>query len=62
MNFGFATARQSGWTAATKGQLISEWLFGVLNFPKSNAKIGWNSALKSKEWSNQKDQGTFNVK
>ena len=26
-------------TIVSKGQLISEWLFGVLNFPKNNRKI-----------------------
>ena len=30
-----------------KGQLISEWPFDALNFPKkNNPKIWWNSALK----------------
>ena len=42
-----------------KGQLISEWLFGVFNFPKKHAKIWWISALESKNWSNQKDKGTL---
>ena len=32
----------------SKGQLISEWLFGVFNFPKTNAKIGWNHNLELK--------------
>ena len=41
---------------SSKGQLISEWLFGVFN---TNAKIWWISALKSKKWSNQKDKGTL---
>ena len=35
-----------------KGHLISEWLFDVLNFPKTNAKIWWISALESKKWLN----------
>ena len=42
-----------------KGQLISEWLFGGFNFPKSHAKVWWISALESKKWSNQKDRGTL---
>ena len=40
----------------TKGQLTSEWLFGVINFPKYQPKI---SALESKEWSNQKGKDTI---
>ena len=44
---------------ATKGQLISEWPFDVLNCPKNNAKIWWISALESKKWLNQKDKGTL---
>jgi hypothetical protein len=43
----------------TKGQLISEWIFGVFNFPKKQHKIWWISALESKKWSNQKDKGTL---
>ena len=43
-----------------KGQLISEWLFDVLNIPKkNNAKSWWISALESKKWLNQKDKGTL---
>ena len=42
-----------------KGQLLSEWLFDVLNFPKTNAKI-WNIyALESKKWLNHKYKGTL---
>ena len=41
------------------GQLISEWLFGVLNFTKKQRKIWWISAQESKKWSNQKDKGKF---
>ena len=33
-----------------KGQLISEWLFGVLNVPKNNEKIWWISALESRKY------------
>ena len=40
----------------TKGQLISEWLFGVLNIRKTNPKT---SAQESKKWLNQKDKGTL---
>ena len=41
----------------TKGQLLSEWFFDVLNFPKkTNIKI---SALESKKWLNHKDKGTL---
>ena len=43
----------------TKGQLISEWLFDVLNFQKTIAKIWWISALESKKWLNQKDKDTL---
>ena len=42
-----------------KGQLISEWLFDVSNFPKNNVKIWWISALESKKWLNQKDKGAL---
>ena len=33
------SALSSGSATATKGQLISECLFGVLNFPKNQRKI-----------------------
>ena len=42
-----------------KGQLISEWLFDFLNFPKNQRKNLMNSALESKKWLNQKDEGTL---
>ena len=42
-----------------KGQLISEWLFDVLNFPKNNEKIWWISALESRNWWNWKNKGPF---
>ena len=38
-----------------KSQLISEWLFDFLNFPKNNKKIWWISTLESKKWLIQKD-------
>ena len=34
----------------TKGQLISECLFDILNFPKKQQKIWQISALESKKW------------
>ena len=37
-----------------KGQLISECLLGVIDFPKNQQKIWQISALESKKWSNQK--------
>ena len=40
----------------TKGQLISECLFDVLNFPKSQI-----SAQESKGWSNHTIQALYNV-
>ena len=40
-------------TNLIKGQLISERLFGVLNFPKNSAKLLWISALRSKFRSGQ---------
>ena len=40
-----------------KGQLISERLFDVLNFPKKQRKI---SALESKKWSNHKIKAHYN--
>ena len=33
----------------TKGQLVSGWLFDVLNFQKRNEKIWWTSALESRD-------------
>jgi hypothetical protein len=39
---------------ATKGQLISECLFDVLNLPKNQRKIWQISALETKKWSNHK--------
>ena len=46
-------------TLFSKGQLISEWLFDFLNFPKNQRKIWWISALESKKWLNQKDKFTL---
>ena len=37
-----------------KGQLISEYLFGVSNFPKKQRKY-----LTSEKWSNQQNKSTF---
>ena len=42
-----------------KGQLISECLFDILNFPKKQQKNGKYSAPESKKWSNQQNKGTF---
>ena len=39
-----------------KGQLISECLLIILNFPKKQQKI---SALEYKKWSNQQNKGTL---
>ena len=44
----------------TKGQLISECLFDVLNFPKNQRKIWQISALESKKWSNHKIKAHYN--
>ena len=43
--------------ANAKGQLISEWIFGVFKSPKNKPKNWWISVLKSKKWCNQKDKG-----
>ena len=43
-----------------KGQLISECLFDVLNFPKKQQKIWQISALESKKWSNDKIKAHYN--
>ena len=43
----------------TKGQLISECLLGVIDFPKNQRKIWQISALESKKWSNQQSKSTF---
>ena len=42
-----------------KGQLISESLFDILNFPKKQRKIWQISALEYKKFSNQQNKGTF---
>ena len=42
-----------------KGQLISECLFDVLNFPKDQRKFWKISALECKKSSNQKNKGDF---
>ena len=46
-------------TAAGKGQLITELLFGVLNFPKNQRKNLKDLCLESKKWSDQYDKGTL---
>ena len=42
-----------------EGQLISECLLGVKDFPKKQRNIWQISALKSKKWSNQQGKSTF---
>ena len=42
-----------------KGQLISEGLFGLINYPKNQWKIWKISALETKKWSNQQSKATF---
>ena len=44
----------------TKGQLISECLFYILNFPKNQQKIWQISTLESKKWSNHKIKAHYN--
>ena len=39
-----------------KGQLISECLLSVLDFPKNQRKFWQISALESKKWSNQQSK------
>ena len=46
---------------ACKDQLISECLFGVLNFPKNQQKIQQISAPVSKKWSNHKIKAPYSV-
>ena len=49
-------------TASAKGQLISEWLFDVLNFPKKQRKNLTISAQESKKCSNHiKIKPLYNV-
>jgi hypothetical protein len=43
-----------------KGQLISECLFDILNFPKNQQKIWQISALEYKKWSNHKIKAHYN--
>ena len=42
-----------------KGQLISECILGVIDFPKKQRKFWQISALDSKKWSNQQSESTF---
>ena len=42
-----------------KGQLISECLFCVINFPKNKENIWQISAQESKKWPNQQNKDTF---
>ena len=51
-----STGREHEFKIVTKGQLISELLFDVLNFPK-NRQI---SALESKKWSIHKIKANYN--
>ena len=44
--------------SGTKGQLISECLFDVLNLPKNQRNIWQISALEYKKWSNHNDLDT----
>ena len=46
-------------TGKSKGQLISECLFEILQ--KTNAKIWWISALESKNWLNWINKGPFYI-
>ena len=46
------------WTSC-KGQIISECLLGVENFPNNHRKIWQISAQETKKWSNQQNKGTF---
>ena len=41
----------------SKGQLISECLFDILNFAKDHRKIWQISSLEYKKWSNQQNKG-----
>ena len=43
----------------TKGHLISELIFDILNFPKNQQKIWQISALEYKKLSNQQNKGTY---
>ena len=46
---------------SVKGQLISECIFGFLNFPKNQQKIWQISAQESKKWSNHKIMAPYIV-
>ena len=43
------------------GQLISECLFGVLNFPKNQRKIWQISAPEAKKWSNHEIKAPYSI-
>ena len=47
-------------TAQSKVQLISEYLFDFVNFPKNQQNIWQISALESKKWSNHKIKAHYN--
>ena len=42
-----------------KGQLTSECLLGVIDFPKTNKKFDKFLPQKLKKWSNQQSKATF---
>ena len=53
-------ARDHAWNGCIiKGQLISECLLGVIDFPKNQRKICQISALESKKGSNEQSKSTF---
>ena len=45
----------------TKGQIISECPFEILDFPKIPRKIWQISALESEKWSNHKIKALYNI-
>ena len=51
-----AAVEEENWKSSLsyKGQLISEFLFDILNFQKKTKKNLTKSALESKKWSNHK--------
>ena len=55
--------KQQSWinqiVLSAKVQLISEYLLGLIDFPKKPRNIWQISAIESKKWSNQQSEGTF---
>jgi len=60
-DFWIGTFQESGYfDSPAKGQLISECLFDILNFPRNQRGIWQISALGYQKWSNHKIKAHYN--